>query len=250
MNALKVTFVVSLFALAIAPSVYAKSGSDYDSYSRLNEVVKSQVQVKDNALAIETNAATTLNGFEAVAQSLKGVEDRIDYERNVTTKGFEATNLTLTTNNAKLSGQLIETQNHELETRGMVETNKADVTLSHGLIATNMTDIDHNADGVAKNAVGVKKNADDIVDLRASFEQQAKKLNGVMASNQAVTAAHPYLDHGQVSSVGVGIGAADGEGALSVGYAQRLSSNWVLDGNVATTSAHDTSVGVGASYAW
>ncbi|MGF1718881.1 YadA-like family protein [Vibrio kyushuensis] len=107
-----------------------------------------------------------------------------------------------------------------------------------------------NAEQTNANAKGIQENKEAIVDLRASFEQQAKKLNGVMASNQAVTAAHPYLDHGQVSSVGVGIGAAGSEGALSVGYAQRLSSNWVLDGNVATTSAHDTSVGVGASYAW
>jgi len=91
-----------------------------------------------------------------------------------------------------------------------------------------------------------------IEDLYNQIGDLDAKIDGVMASTQAVTAARPYLGHGQTSSVGVGLGAANGAEAIAVGYAHRINDNWTANANVSLTNGNDTdaSFGAGVSYAW
>ncbi len=91
-----------------------------------------------------------------------------------------------------------------------------------------------------------------IEDLYNQIDRLDEKMDGVMASTQAVNAARPYLFNGQTSAVGVGIGAAGSEQAVAVGYAHRINENWSANANVSATSGNDTEVsaGAGVSFAW
>lgn len=91
-----------------------------------------------------------------------------------------------------------------------------------------------------------------INDLYNQIDRLDEKMDGVMASTQAVTSARPYLFNGQTSAIGVGIGAAGSEQAIAVGYAHRINENWSANANVSATSGNDTEVsaGAGVSFAW
>ncbi|WP_119011056.1 YadA C-terminal domain-containing protein [Vibrio superstes] len=95
-------------------------------------------------------------------------------------------------------------------------------------------------------------NSQDIETLFGEVDRLDERIDGVMASAQAVTAARPYLSTNQTNSVGVGVGYAGDVAAVAVGYAHRINPNWTANANVSATTGNDVDVsaGAGVSYAW
>ncbi len=102
------------------------------------------------------------------------------------------------------------------------------------------------------NTHAIKQNSKDITTLFNEVDRLDDRIDGSMASNQAALAARPYMGAGQTSAIGVGVGHTGDVQALAIGVAQRLNTNWTLNGNVSATTGSDSdvSVGVGTSYAW
>ncbi|MGF1720741.1 YadA C-terminal domain-containing protein [Vibrio kyushuensis] len=91
-----------------------------------------------------------------------------------------------------------------------------------------------------------------INDLYNQVDRLDEKMDGVMASTQAVTAARPYMGANQTNAIGVGLGHAGDAQSMAIGYGHRMNENWTANANVSITTASDTdvSVGAGVGYAW
>ncbi|MCK6262298.1 YadA-like family protein [Vibrio sp. ZSDE26] len=98
----------------------------------------------------------------------------------------------------------------------------------------------------------IDANTVSINDLYSQVDRLDEKMDGVMASTQAVTAARPYMGANQTNAIGVGLGHAGDAQSMAIGYGHRMNENWTANANVSITTASDTdvSVGAGVGYAW
>ena len=121
---------------------------------------------------------------------------------------------------------------------------KSDTTIHKRITRTNIN--------VNKINDRVKSNTKKVNFLMDKFEKLNSRMDGITATSQAITAARPYLTDSQNGSIGMGMGMAGKEEAISIGYAQRLTTNWTANANIATASSDDAglSVGFGTQYSW
>lgn len=110
----------------------------------------------------------------------------------------------------------------------------------------------------AVNQIVDKYNADNsyvqnqIADIESQIDDLRDDMHSVLASTQAINASRAFLPAGHDSAIGVGLGGAGSEGAVAVGYTQRLSDNWTANANLSATSGNDIDVsyGAGVQYSW
>ncbi|MGF1698208.1 YadA C-terminal domain-containing protein [Vibrio lamellibrachiae] len=104
----------------------------------------------------------------------------------------------------------------------------------------------------AQQDAAIASNTLSINDLYNQVDRLDEKMDGVMASTQAVTAARPYMGANQTNAIGVGLGHAGDAQSMAIGYGHRMNENWTANANVSITTASDTdvSVGAGVGYAW
>ena len=118
--------------------------------------------------------------------------------------------------------------------------NKSDLRL-HGRV-------NNVVDEIKKHDSRISQNSNDIEILKDRMDKIDTRMNSIVATSQAVTAARPYLTDSQNGAIGVGMGMSGSESAVSIGYAQRITANWTANANVAT--ADKMSFGLGTQYSW
>lgn len=113
---------------------------------------------------------------------------------------------------------------------------------------------------VAANSAELADHESRISSLESSTSSKFADLNKEVNDNRkrasagiagvAAMANIPQVIQGQTFSVGAGVGTADSEQALAVGFSARATENTVVKASVSNDSQHNFVAGAGVSYGW
>lgn len=85
--------------------------------------------------------------------------------------------------------------------------------------------------------------------LKSQVEENRKRASAGIAGVSAM-ANIPQVIQGQTFSIGAGVGTADSQQALAVGFSARATENTVVKASVSNDSQHNFVAGAGLSYGW
>jgi chromosome segregation ATPase len=146
----------------------------------------------------------------------------------------------------------------QAEATGEYAQSRADVAFTHAeankraLAATNQrvaADDAELANHEQRISALESQNTGSLAKLKNQVDENRRRASAGI-SGVAAMANIPQVTNSQNFSVGAGVGTADSESALAVGFSARATENTVVKASVSDDSQHNFVAGAGVSYGW
>ncbi|MCT4704535.1 YadA C-terminal domain-containing protein [Enterobacteriaceae bacterium H11S18] len=241
-----------------APATIDRTGA---KISALNDAMSVNTKaIANEATARTSDEAVLANG---VSTNAKTVADEATTRKNEDTllaQGVSANAKTAADEaNARKSGDIVLAQGvKEAETTGEYAQSRADTAFAHAeankqaLAATNhrlATDDAELANHEQRIGTLESQTTSNFAKLKSQVDDNRKRASAGI-SGVAAMANIPQVTNTQDFSVGAGVGTADSESALAVGFSARATDNVVVKASVSDDSQHNFVAGAGVSYGW
>lgn len=200
---------------------------------------------------LNVSGATTTNG---IANTGHIATTSLSTSGNATVGGTLAVSGATTTNGIDNSNQKItgvapgtvsSSSTDAVNGSQLYQVSSAQATANANQAAINNNQASVNANQANINAAQSLTNQQ----MQAQTASNRKISSGGIASATA-TASMPALQREQKFGIGVGVGNYDGQSALAIGVAARVSEQLQLKFSVGTSGGGKTTVGAGGMYAW
>lgn len=268
------------FMMEHSPQIVAsKPNLAWDANHQLDVLPKTTSVETSDSVAVKTDAITLpqvkaplIAQVEPVTDTLKvkvtqpfigKIEDTKGKHSEVET--IKGTPLTASTPRAKVEtftpSESVKAVAYSVnQNTAGIQANRSAIVGTAAGVQANRDDIDATNQAVSDHSAKLAAQEKHIESLEASTNANFGKLKSTVDDNRkrasagiagvAAMANIPQVIQGQTFAVGAGVGTADSENAVAVGFSARATESTVVKASVSTDSQHNFVAGAGVSYGW
>ena len=254
---------------AIAANSSALVANTADINANAQHIATDEQIISANNKNIVANEKNIASNAQHITTDEKNIASNTQHittdEKNIAVNSKNITSLSAGVTQAEATGEHAQTRANEAfttaqkaETTGEYAQSRADKAFAHAeankqaLAATNhrlAADDAELANHEQRIGTLESQTTSNFAKLKSQIDDNRKRASAGI-SGVAAMANIPQVTNTQDFSVGAGVGTADSESALAVGFSARATENVVVKASVSDDSQHNFVAGAGVSYGW